>query len=212
MEPFFLIVAARRVANCLLYSSYTARFHPGMQTRSSASSSDVASIRLSQAKSDLGVIISHFVRQLEGALKTRFQTLRPSLEKSGGVLKLEPFFSRCRALQSNAYRNAPSRGQTRHYLKRNSMSIPNQIVINRFWGCTSVTFPSTNKTRSARESFFARSIVCQRRQAACVPPSVLGFVEGPFIGGPLASGCCASFRFHVSYMARNHKQKKSSKL
>ena len=54
--------------------------------------------------------------------------------------------------------------------------------------------------------------MCQRRQAACAPPSVLGFVEGPFTGGPLASGCCASFIFHVSYMARNHKQKKSSKL
>ena len=49
---------------------------------------------------DLGVISPHFewqsnrkqVRPLEGASKKRFQTLRPSLEKSGGVLKLEPFF------------------------------------------------------------------------------------------------------------------------
>ena len=32
MEPFFLLVAARRVARRLLYLSYTARFHPGMQT------------------------------------------------------------------------------------------------------------------------------------------------------------------------------------
>ena len=101
----FLIVAARRVARCLLYSSYTAKFHSGMQTRSSASPSDVSSTRLNQTKSDLGVIIPHFgwqsnqkqVRPLEGANKKRFQTLRPSLEKSGGVLKLEPFFVRCRA-------------------------------------------------------------------------------------------------------------------
>ena len=50
---------------------------------------------------DLGVISPHFewqsnrkqVRPLEGASKKRFQTLRPSLEKSGGVLKLEPFFA-----------------------------------------------------------------------------------------------------------------------
>ena len=49
---------------------------------------------------DLGVISPHFewqsnrkqVRPLEGASKKRFQTLRPSLQKSGGVLKLEPFF------------------------------------------------------------------------------------------------------------------------
>ena len=100
LEPFFLIVAARRVARCLLYSSYTAKSHSGMQTRSSASPSDVSSTRLSQTKSDLGVIIPHFgwqsnqkqVRPLDGANKKRFQTLRPSLEKSGGVLKLEPFF------------------------------------------------------------------------------------------------------------------------
>ena len=101
LEPFFLIVAARRVARCLLYSSYTAKFHSGMQTRSSASPSDVSSTRLSQTKSDLGVIIPHFewqsnqkqVRPLEGASKKRFQTLRPSLEKPGGVLKLEPSFA-----------------------------------------------------------------------------------------------------------------------
>ena len=98
---FFLIVAARRVARCLLYSSYTAKSHSGMQTRSSASPSDVSSTRLSQTKSDLGVIIPHFgwqsnqkqVRPLEGANKKRFQTLRPSLEKSGEVLKLELFFA-----------------------------------------------------------------------------------------------------------------------
>ena len=143
----------------------------------------------------------------------RFQTLRPSLEKSGGVLKLEPFFfSLSRVAIERLQERTEPRADTALLETEFDVSIPNQIVINRFWGCTSVTFPSTNKTRSARESFFARSIVCQRRQAACVPPSVLGFVEGPFIGGPLASGCCASFRLHVSYMARNHKQKKSSKL
>ena len=50
---------------------------------------------------DNGVILPHFewqtnqkqVRPLEGANKKRFQTLRSSLEKSGGVLKLEPFFA-----------------------------------------------------------------------------------------------------------------------
>ena len=75
LEPFFLIVAARRVARCLLYSSYTAKFHSGIQTRSRASPSDVSSTRLSQTKSDLGVIIPHFgwqsnqkqVRPLESA-------------------------------------------------------------------------------------------------------------------------------------------------
>ena len=44
MEHFFLLVAARRVADCLLKPSYTARCHPGMKTRSSASPSDVASV------------------------------------------------------------------------------------------------------------------------------------------------------------------------
>ena len=105
LEPFFLIVAARRVARCLLYSSYTAKFHSGIQTRSSASPSDVSSTRLNQTKSDLGVIIPHFGWQRikskcdrsKAPTKTvpNFKTLTGEVRR--GLKVGTFFFDRCRA-------------------------------------------------------------------------------------------------------------------
>ena len=118
------------------------------------------------------------------------------------------FFSLSRVAIERLQERTEPRANTALLETEFDVSIPNQIVINRFWGCTSVTFPSTNKTRSARENFLPGALCVSDGRLHALRPRCWGLWKGPLLAGRLRAAVAPrSFSMSATWHAIISKKK-----